>query len=188
MIVTTWNHADDVLAAHAELDIRAGGAPRAHLIVFEGAAATLAALGADDRDVDGTRAMLELTELVAAVGAERFVLGVDLRDETPGDADAPLTVAALTAPRIHLRIRVWRGRWGPRARLRAVTYGRADDGAPIWGRARRASLWRRTALRERLTDVAQKIGRPYVNVARQAATLGLSFQPNRKTSDERKPT
>ena len=157
MIVTTWNHVDEVLAAHAELDMRAGGGPRPHLIAFEGTVATLAALGPDERRPACTRSIVELTELVAAVGAERFALGVDLRDEdegwSPSADDEPLTVAALTAPRVHVRIRAWPGRWRTRHRLRAVSYGRADDGAPVWGRPRTIRLWRRAAFRRRLTGV-----------------------------------
>lgn len=152
MIVTTWSHADEVLAAHAELDIRAGGAPRPHLIAFEGVVATLAALGPEERRLPCSRSLLELTELVAAVGAERFALGVELRDD--GDeGDGVVTVAAITTPRVHVRIRAWPGRWRRRTRLRAVSYGRADDGAPVWGRARTVRLWRRAALRRRLTAV-----------------------------------
>ncbi len=157
MIVTTWSHADEVLGAHAELDIRAGGVPRPHLIVFEGVVATLAALGPDGRCPPCSRTLLELTELVAAVGAERFALGIDLRDDggvgSPTAASVPLTVAAVTAPRVHVRIRTWPGRRRRRTRLHAVSYGRADDGAPVWGRPRTVRLWRRAALRRRLTGV-----------------------------------
>lgn len=145
MVPTTWRYADEVVSAQAQLDVTAGGVPRPHLITFESGAATLVALGPDEEPRSTARAVVALTELVSAIGAERYVLGAPLAEPDDIDPSDELTAAVIAAPRHHLSVRVWPGRFRRRVRLRGRTYGRADDGSAVWGRPRRVMLRGRAA-------------------------------------------